>query len=103
MNSKKPDMKSLRAQASLELEKARRFSAVGFIVLVALLYGFVLLRISSLSNAQPSEDSISGQVKAARVPHIDQSVVDQLESLHDNSVSVQALFNEARNNPFQQP
>ncbi len=100
MNAKKLDIQSLKIQAALVVQKARRFSVVGFLVLVAVLYGFVLLRISSLSNAQPSSDSVTSQVKAAQVPHIDQAVVKQLESLHDNSVNVQALFNEARSNPF---
>lgn len=100
MNAKKLDIQSLKTQAALVVQKARRFSVVGFLVLVAVLYGFVLLRINSLSNAQPSSDSVTSQVKAARVPHIDQAVVKQLESLHDNSVNVQTLFNEARSNPF---
>ncbi|HEX5744190.1 MAG TPA: hypothetical protein VFX84_01945 [Candidatus Saccharimonadales bacterium] len=100
MTAKKPDLKSLLATANRDVEKARRFSLVGFVVFVALLYGFVFMRISSLHDIQPSADSVTGQVKAAGVPHIDESVVRQLESLRDNSVNVQALFNEARSNPF---
>lgn len=100
MNANKLDLKLLTAKASLGIEKARRFSLPGFVILVVLLYGFVLFRINTLSNAQPSSDSVTSQVRAARVPHIDQAVVKQLESLHDNSVNVQTLFNEARSNPF---
>lgn len=101
MSAKKPDMKSLRDLGTVYLEKARGWSLIGFLALIVLLYGFVLLKINTLSNAQPSEDSITSQVKAARVPHIDQTVVSQLKSLHDNSVSVQALFDQSRSNPFQ--
>ena len=93
-------MKSLTDKAALGLAKARRFSVLLFVVFVALLYGFVLLRINTLSNEQPSPDSVDTQVQAARVPHIDAPVVEQLTKLHDNSVNVQALFNEARSNPF---
>ena len=100
-NNQKPDLKSLIAQASLGVEKARRFSFILFITFVALLYGFIVFRINSLSNAQPSPDSVSSQVKAAQGPHIDKAVVNQLESLQDNSVNVQTLFNDARSNPFQ--
>ncbi len=82
------------------MDKARRFSMVGFVVFVALLYGFLFLRINSLNDIQPSSDSVTSQVKAAAVPHIDESVVKQLESLHDNSVNVRTLFNQARKNPF---
>jgi hypothetical protein len=101
MNIKKFNVKSLFAKGDRGLETVRRFSFVLFISFVALLYGFVLLRINSLSNAQPSNNSVTSQVQAAQVPHIEESVVKHLESLHNNSVNVQTLFNEARSNPFQ--
>jgi hypothetical protein len=102
MKAKKPDLKTLTAKAGASVEKLRRFSLVLFIAFVALLYGFIFFRINSLSNIQPSSESITSQVKAAQVPHIDQATVKQLESLQNNSVNVQALFNEARSNPFQE-
>ncbi len=102
MNPKKPDIKTLLAKTDAVVEKARRFSFLGFVIFVAVLYGFVLLRINTLDNVQPSSDSVTGQVQAARVPRIDKSVAKQLQSLNDNSVNVQTLFNEARSNPFQQ-
>lgn len=101
MNTKKLDLKSLKTQASASIEKARRFSLVLFIGFVLVLYGFILFRINTLSNMQPSSDSITSQINAAQVPHIDEATVEQLESLQNNSVNVQALFNEARSNPFQ--
>lgn len=79
----------------------RRFSLIIFLLFIACVYGFVIVRINVLNNAQPSPDAVSSQVKADRIPHIDQSVVRQLQALQDNSVNVQALFNQARNNPFQ--
>lgn len=101
MNAKKIDLKSLTTQASTGLAKARRFSFPLFLCLVAVLYGFVLLRIHSLNDMEPSSESVTSQVEAAQVPHIDEATVKQLESLENNSVNVQTLFNEARSNPFQ--
>lgn len=80
---------------------ARRYSLIIFIIFVTCLYGFILLRVNSLSHAQPLADDVSKQIQAAAIPHIDQAVVKQLQSLQDNSVSVQSLFNQARSNPFQ--
>jgi len=77
------------------------YSIIFFLIFVALIYGFVFLHISSLNSTQPSDQAVSSQIKAAHVPHIDQSVVKQIQSLQDNSVSVQSLFDQARNNPFQ--
>jgi hypothetical protein len=99
-DKKSLDIKSFIAKGSGVLKKLRRYSFVLFVVFVAALYGFVVLRISSLSNTQPSSESVAGQVQAAEVPHIDQQAVQQLNSLRNNSVSVQALFNQTRNNPF---
>jgi hypothetical protein len=101
MTKEKPNFKNLAAKAVAALKQVRRYSLVLFLAFVLLLYSFILLRINSLSNVQPSSDAVSGQVKAARIPHVDPLVIKQLQSLQDNSVSVQTLFNQARSNPFQ--
>ncbi|HTB49267.1 MAG TPA: hypothetical protein VK712_04250 [Verrucomicrobiae bacterium] len=103
LTKNKPELniQDLLEKLIVGLKKLRRYSVVIFLIFIALLYGFVLLRINSLSNTQPSPDAVSSQVQAAQTPHIDESVVKQLQSLQDNSVSVQALFNQARSNPFQ--
>jgi hypothetical protein len=97
----KLDPKEILDKLSSRLQILRRYSFLIFLVFVAALYGFVLFRISTLDSAQPSPDAVSSQVKAAQIPHIDQSVVNQLQSLQDNSVNVKTLFNQTRNNPFQ--
>lgn len=82
-------------------QKIRPYSFVIFIVMVACLYGVVLLKINTIVSQEPTPDAVSSQVKAAKVPHFDKAVIAQLKSLQDNSVSVQALFKDARDNPFQ--
>ncbi|MEK7059785.1 MAG: hypothetical protein AAB971_03445 [Patescibacteria group bacterium] len=102
MSKQKFDFKSSLDKLLAVVNRLRAYAFVAFVVLVVMLYGFILLRISTLSGEQPSENAISKHVKAAKVLHIDQAVVDQLQSLQDNSVSVKSLFNEARGNPFQE-
>lgn len=101
MKDKKPGLGSLIAQLRTATNSFRRYSFLIFIVFISLLYAFVVFRINSLVSAEPSTDAIAGHVTAAKVPKIDKAVVEQLESLQDNSVSVQALFDQARSNPFQ--
>lgn len=79
----------------------RRYRAVLFIVLIALIYAFLLLRIHALDNV-PAGSSSSAAPSAKPAPHVDKTVVSQLKQLQDNSVNVQALFNDARQNPFQE-
>ena len=78
-----------------------RYAAILFFVLVAIAYGFVVLRINMLASSQPSQSEIDAQTTSTPVPRIDPKVAEQLQQLQDNSVNVQSLFQEARNNPFQ--
>ena len=84
-----------------KLQQVRRYSFWLFLLLVTVLYGFLLYRINSLSQAQPSSVTVNNEARGSQSLRIDQNVIKQLQSLQDNSVSVKALFNEARNNPFQ--
>lgn len=101
MNKQKAQLQELITRLTGNAQDLMRYSLVAFLVFVGLLYGFLLLRITALNGQQPTQAQISSHVQAAQIPHIDQAVVKQLQSLQDNSVSVQALFNQARSNPFQ--
>jgi hypothetical protein len=102
MSKEKVDFQQILARAKRSLPLVQRYSVPAFIVFVVLIYGIVIFRIQTLSAKQPTDEQVSSQVQASGIPHIDQSVVKQLQTLQDNSVNVQALFNQARNNPFQQ-
>jgi hypothetical protein len=74
-----------------------------FLVLVAAVYLFIILRIGALKNAtpNPNQAALASHTMPAS-PHIDQATVGKIRQLQDNSISVQALFNQARQNPFQE-
>ncbi len=78
----------------------RRYQVIIFIVFLALIYGFLIIRINSMSSQQPTDADLSAQLKGTQSPHIDQTVVDKIQQLQDNSVQVKTLFNQARKNPF---
>ncbi len=78
-----------------------RYAIILFLVFLVAIYGFVLMQINSLSNAKPSNTAVSTQAQSVAIPHIDPATVQQIQNLQNNSVSVQALFNQARTNPFQ--
>lgn len=103
MKPTKPKLNLTNAKATglTWLKRASKYKLIGFIVFVAIVYGFVYTKINSYSNVQPSQSSVDSSLQAAQVPRIDNNVISQLQSLQDNSVSVQSLFNQARSNPFQ--
>ena len=77
-----------------------RYRVLIFIILVTAVYGYVLFTINSLTRQQPSSQSVNTELKTIKVPKIDQTVVKQLQQLRDNNVSVHTLFEQARDNPF---
>lgn len=81
--------------------RLQRYSLISFVIFVVLIYSFVAYRINTLRTTEPTSDQVASQVKAGSVPHIDEAIVKQLQTLQDNSVSVKALFDNARSNPFQ--
>jgi hypothetical protein len=94
-------LKQLRPMVAKSLKVLSRYSAIMFFLLIAIAYGFLVLRINSLVNIQPSQSDIDAQSKTPAVPRVDPKVAEQLQNLEDNSVNVQTLFDQARNNPFQ--
>ncbi len=71
------------------------------ILYFAVIYAYVLFKINSQAQAQPSSSAVSAQLKTTPHAAINPTVIKQLEQLQNNSVSVQVLFNQSRQNPFQ--
>ena len=71
------------------------------IIYFAAIYAYLLLKIDTQVHAQPSSLTVSAQLKTTPHPAINPNIIKQLEQLQNNSVSVQALFNQSRQNPFQ--
>jgi hypothetical protein len=94
------NLNNLPAQFRKLARRVGAYKALLFFVAVASLYGYILWRINSLSNTPPSQSEETAQTAAQ--PHIDQDTIAKIQSLQDNSVSVQTLFDTARQNPFQE-
>lgn len=95
----KLDLKNILTIVVTKAQLLKPYRVLLFVLFVVSLAGYLLLQTNHATNVQPSADQTLTSTK--RTPHIDQAVVEQLEQLQDNSVSVKALFNEARTNPFQ--
>ena len=97
----KLELKDIPGKLQELLGRFSRYYVVLFFVLVLGVYAFLMLRINNLQSAQPNTVSGATKVTTVVTPHIDPKVVQQLQQLQDNSVSVKTLFDQARSNPFQ--
>jgi hypothetical protein len=94
-------MSDLQNQLQTIQKNILHFRKSLFLLLVVLVYGFVIWRVNVLSTAQPSQSAIASQTTLPK-PHIDETTINKIKQLQDNSVNVQALFNKTRQNPFQE-
>jgi hypothetical protein len=96
------DLKSLGSVVAKLSRKTIPYAGFAIFLVFAGAYAFLVLRISNLSNPPVDDSQVTAQVKASSIPHIDSQAVDQLQTLKDNSVNVQTLFQQSRTNPFQE-
>jgi hypothetical protein len=94
------DLKKLTAKAK-EVEalalKHFRFIALMFVLLV---YVFMVWEINKLATAEPTDEQASAALDTVKVPKVDKTAIDKIQSLEQSSPAVHSLFTNARNNPF---
>jgi len=97
-DSKSINLSDIPTALNGALRKVSAYKVFIFFLVVATFYGFILWRINVFSNAPASQEETTA--KATPQPRIDADTAEKLESLQDNSVSVESLFSQARENPF---
>jgi hypothetical protein len=83
-------------------KKIKRYLPIIFISSLLFLYAFLILRVSSYINMQPSEDSVNEKLQTTKRPQIDKQALEKILELQDQNIEVQSLFEEARQNPFEE-
>jgi hypothetical protein len=96
------DLGTISRKLKTSLGRFGKYRALLFFVFVAFVYAFIVYRINVLSSAEPDPSAVASASKGPKQPRIDPAVVEKIEELEDNSVNVQSLFDQARQNPFQE-
>lgn len=96
------DAEKLTKQFHKLIVELRNHLTILFFLTLTAIYGFLVWRINVLSSAPPSQSDIATATQNVPKPKISEEVVRKLQGLQDNSVRVQSIFNEARQNPFQE-
>jgi len=94
------DIKQLLGKTINKLKPLLKYSLLTVILVFIFIYGLIVFRISQLTTVEPDEDQVAEKLNGATRPKIDQQAVDAILSLEDRSVEVKAIFNQARQNPF---
>jgi hypothetical protein len=99
VNLKDLNLKALKTKANKFISSNSKHAVFGALLLVLLVYLFVVFRINQLATADPPADAVSSAKPTVR---INEDAIKQIQTLENNNPQVHSLFNEARNNPFQE-
>lgn len=90
----------IRNGLNLVLAKIKPYRVMIALLVVAIIYASLLMRITALTSVEPSENDVAAQTNPRIGTQIDENAVNQLKKLRDNNVNVQSLFDRERQNPF---
>jgi len=96
------DLKSIKPSLEKTLKRFSKHAAFVAVVTVLLVYMFLVWQISSLTSTEPSAEAESAALAETTIPRVNREAVEQIQSLEQNSTKIQSLFDQARNNPFQE-
>jgi hypothetical protein len=83
------------------LKKLTKYASFIVFVLVLLAYSFVVFRIRILTSHEPDDEVVTERLRTLNRPKLDQDTVNKIQQLQDTNVQVKTLFDQARDNPFQ--
>lgn len=78
----------------------RRYAVMIFIIGFVGVYAYLVMRVNTLVQTEPSESQLDEKLKDIKRTKIDEEAVMNIMRLRDQNVEVEALFEEARDNPF---
>lgn len=74
-----------------------KYATYIYMIIMALIIGFLMLRIASLINAEPDTSNIT----TVKTISIDSEQANKIRSLKDQNIQIDPSINNTRNNPFQ--
>ena len=98
--TKNINLKSIKKQATKFIDAESKHSAFLGIMIVLIAYVFIVWQISKLAIAEPSNDDTA--TIQTSIPKIDKNAVNQIQSLELTNTDIHSIFDNARNNPFQE-
>jgi hypothetical protein len=98
-NDLKLNPAAIQAQLSKIAKRYSKHAAFAAILVVLLVYILVVFKVNSLAKVEPAADA---PTTASLIPKVNQKSIDRIQSLEQNNTEIHSLFEEARNNPFQE-
>lgn len=94
------DTQTLIEKLSYVTTLLRQHAAILCFIVFAIIYAVIITTASKISQQAPADAAIKKELKAVARPKVDQKVAETMLGLEERNVTIQSLFENARNNPF---
>lgn len=91
---------NLQKQFAPMLAWLHKYATFVFIIVFLGVYVFLVQYIGGLIQDEPSQAAIDSKLKPVNRLKIDEDALKQITELESQNIEVQALFDQARQNPF---
>lgn len=78
----------------------KRYGLVIAVAAIGATYGYLVLTAGQQADLRPSDQEIANELLGSTRPKLDDSSANKLLQLEAQNIEIQAIFNEARQNPF---
>lgn len=95
------NIKTIIAKLSPLKDLIVRFKIILFVLFVVGVFGYITLVISYYSNAEPTQDQIENKKLTVKLVKLDEKAIEKIKELQDKNISIESLFNNGRDNPFE--
>lgn len=77
------------------------YTLIIFFVVFAGLAGYLVIKIGELSRLEPSQAELDTKLSEIKKIKTDTDAINKLKELEERDISIEALFDNGRTNPFE--
>lgn len=78
----------------------KKYAVLVFIVVGLSIIGFLVFQVGQLATKEPADTLVDEKTGETRPIRIDSKAVEQVQKLQATNVEVKTLFDQSRDNPF---
>lgn len=78
-----------------------RYAVLLFVFSVVGIFAFMTLNIAKYANLEPTSSQEDERLSTLKTVRLDEKSIEKIQSLQDQNINIESLFDNGRDNPFQ--
>lgn len=78
-----------------------RYAVLIFVFSIVGIFAFMTMSIARYANLEPTDLQKDEKLSTLKTVKLDEKSIEKIQSLEDQNISIESLFDNGRDNPFQ--